>query len=173
MKTLRLIGMAVIAVIMSVNFAACSDDDDDTIDTIDTSSLEGTWGLVRSAGWELGSTDTEKDIWDYTDDPHNPDYESEKIFIKKLSDNTYSITSYYYSGSDWIIGSSQTGTLNGKTLVLKDYYGWHGYTNPVIETLTAEKLVLHMKYDNIEPDPDHDPGYRCSGDFTETYTKMK
>ena len=25
--------MAVIAVIMSVNFAACSDDDDDTIDT--------------------------------------------------------------------------------------------------------------------------------------------
>ena len=41
--------MAVIAVIMSVNFAACSDDDDDTIDT---SSLEGTWGLVRSAGWE-------------------------------------------------------------------------------------------------------------------------
>ena len=41
--------MAVIAVIMSVNFAACSDDDD----TIDTSSLEGTWGLVRNAGWEL------------------------------------------------------------------------------------------------------------------------
>ena len=45
MKTLRLIGMAVIAVIMSVNFIACSDDDD----TIDTSSLEGTWGLVRNA----------------------------------------------------------------------------------------------------------------------------
>lgn len=41
MKTLRLIGMAVIAVIMSVNFIACSDDDD----TIDTSSLEGTWDL--------------------------------------------------------------------------------------------------------------------------------
>ena len=34
--------MAVIAVIMSVNFAACSDDDDDTIDT---SSLEGTGDL--------------------------------------------------------------------------------------------------------------------------------
>ena len=47
--------MAVIAVIMSVNFAACSDDDDDTIDT---SSLEGTWGLVGSAGWELCSEET-------------------------------------------------------------------------------------------------------------------
>lgn len=51
--------MAVIAVIMSVNFAACSDDDDDTIDT---SSLEGTWGLVRSAGWELCSEETEKTL---------------------------------------------------------------------------------------------------------------
>jgi uncharacterized lipoprotein YehR (DUF1307 family) len=29
MKTLRFIGMAVIAVIMSVNFMACSDDDDE------------------------------------------------------------------------------------------------------------------------------------------------
>ena len=79
MKTLRLIGMAVIAVIMSVNFIACSDDDD----TIDTSSLEGTWGLVRNAGWELCSDETEKDTWDYTNDPYNPDYDSEKIVIKK------------------------------------------------------------------------------------------
>lgn len=50
--------MAVIAVIMSVNFIACSDDDD----TIDTSSLEGTWGLVRNAGWELCSDETEKTL---------------------------------------------------------------------------------------------------------------
>ena len=47
MKTLRFIGMAVVAIIMSLNFAACSDDDED----IDVSQLEGTWGLVRSAGW--------------------------------------------------------------------------------------------------------------------------
>ena len=108
--------MAVIAVIMSVNFIACSDDDD----TIDTSSLEGTWGLVRNAGWELCSDETEKDTWDYTNDPYNPDYDSEKIVIKKLSDNTNSITSYYYSGSDWQMDGSQTGVLDGKTIVLKD-----------------------------------------------------
>ena len=29
MKTLRFIGMAIVAIIMSVNFVACSDDDDD------------------------------------------------------------------------------------------------------------------------------------------------
>lgn len=56
MKTLRFIGMAIVAIIMSVNFVACSDDDED----IDVSQLEGTWGLVRSAGWELCSEETEK-----------------------------------------------------------------------------------------------------------------
>ena len=60
MKTLRFIGMAIVAIIMSVNFVACSDDDED----IDVSQLEGTWGLVRSAGWELCSEETEKDEWD-------------------------------------------------------------------------------------------------------------
>ena len=57
MKTLRFIGMAAVAIIMSLNFAACSNDDED----IDVSQLEGTWGLVRSAGWELCSEATEKD----------------------------------------------------------------------------------------------------------------
>lgn len=36
MKTLRFIGMAIVAIIMSVNFAACSDDDDDN-------PIIGTW----------------------------------------------------------------------------------------------------------------------------------
>ena len=36
MKTLRFIGMAIVAIIMSVNFVACSDDDDDN-------PIVGTW----------------------------------------------------------------------------------------------------------------------------------
>lgn len=44
MKTLRIIGMAVIAVIMSVNFAACGDDDDD----FNTADLIGLWEGVSS-----------------------------------------------------------------------------------------------------------------------------
>lgn len=34
MRTLRFIGMAIVAVIMSVNFAACSDDDEEEINLI-------------------------------------------------------------------------------------------------------------------------------------------
>ena len=43
MKTLRFIGMAIVAIIMSVNFAACSDDDED-----DNNPLIGTW--INSEG---------------------------------------------------------------------------------------------------------------------------
>jgi uncharacterized lipoprotein YehR (DUF1307 family) len=43
MKTLRFIGMAILAIIISVNFAACSDDDED-----DNNPLIGTW--INSEG---------------------------------------------------------------------------------------------------------------------------
>ena len=90
MKTLRFIGMAAVAIIMSLNFAACSNDDED----IDVSQLEGTWGLVRSAGWELCSEATEKDEWNDSYDPYNPDDDCSKLVIKKLEDNKYSVTGY-------------------------------------------------------------------------------
>ena len=126
MKTLRFIGMAIVAIIMSVNFVACSDDDED----IDVSQLEGTWGLVRSAGWELCIEETEKDEWDDSYDPYNLSNESdsEKLVIKKLTDNTYSVAAYYYYDSEWQMdGSSQTLTLNGNTLTVSKTNGDYGY----------------------------------------------
>lgn len=46
MKTLRFIGMAIIAVIMGVNFAACSSDDNDENES--NSPLVGTWIMTKS-----------------------------------------------------------------------------------------------------------------------------
>ena len=46
MKTLRFIGMAIIAVIMSVNFTACSSDDDEENES--NSPLVGTWIMTKS-----------------------------------------------------------------------------------------------------------------------------
>ena len=177
MRTLRLIGFAIIAIVMSVNFAACSDDDED----IDVSQLEGTWGLVRSAGWESCNEETEREEWDYTCDPYNPDSgdgECEKLVIKKLTDNTYSVAAYYYYGSKWQMdGSSQTLTLNGNTLTVSqtngDYGYFDSYANLIIEALTTENLAIRVKYDNVQTDPESDPEHRHSGDFTETFTKME
>ena len=173
MKTLKFIGMALVAIIMSVNFTACSDDDED----IDVSQLEGTWGLVRSAGWEICSGETETEEWDYTCDPYNPDEDCEKLVIKKLEDNKYSVTGYYYSFSQWKPDrGSQIMVLNGNTLVITQTDGEFGhfdYGNPIIEVLTSDKMVLHIKYDDVQTDPEFEPEHRHSGDFTETFTRMK
>ena len=174
MKTLRLIGTTLLMVVLCLNFTACGDDDDD----IDLSPLEGTWGLVRSAGWELCSEETEKDEWDDSYDPYNPsnDGMDEKLVIKKLTDNSYSVTAYYYStySKSWEPEGNQILTLDGKTLIInKSDDGYFGYGNPVIEALTSGKLVLHIKYDNVQTDPESDPEHRHSGDFTETFTRME
>ena len=174
MKTLRLIGMAIIAVIMSVNFVACDDDDEDS-NTIDTSSLEGTWGFVRSAGWEFctNNIDGEKNTWDKTYDPYNPNTYREKLVIKKLTDNTYSIVYYECEhNSNWQENRGQTGTLNENTIVYKEQDGQYDYA--IIETLTADKLVLRNKYNILaNPDLPNDANHYHNGDYTETYTRMK
>ena len=51
MKTLRFIGMAIVAVIMCVNFAACSDDDEEEANA----TIEGTWKYTSSSDEDLRS----------------------------------------------------------------------------------------------------------------------
>ncbi len=53
MRTLSFIGMAIVAVIMSVNFAACSDDDDE--DNNGNNPLVGTWIDSYGEGDYFGS----------------------------------------------------------------------------------------------------------------------
>ena len=54
MKTLRLIGMAIVAIIMSVNFAACGDDDEEEDNRPLAEKLLGKWILVYEEGYEIG-----------------------------------------------------------------------------------------------------------------------
>ena len=89
----------------------------------------------------------------------------------------HSVAAYYYYDSEWRAdGGSQIATLNGNTLIInetKGDYGYFEYGNPIIVTLTADKLELHTKYDNVQTDPESDPEHRHSGDFTETFTRME
>ena len=48
MKTLRYIGMAILAVILSVNFIACSDDDEDEPQTTPATLAGTTWKIATS-----------------------------------------------------------------------------------------------------------------------------
>ena len=48
MKTFRLIGMALLAVVMCMNFTSCSDDEEEQGETY---RIEGTWLLQSSKGY--------------------------------------------------------------------------------------------------------------------------
>ena len=56
MRNFKLIGMALLAIVLCVNFVSCSDDDKD----IDVNSLEGTWGLIQESGTEYDSKEGER-----------------------------------------------------------------------------------------------------------------
>lgn len=96
MKTLRFIGMAVVAIIMSVNFVACSDDDDDHT---------GDKRLV-SISWENkqeGYSDIEESKYEY---------DAQGRIIKDIytdSDGGYEVTNYTY-GDSKITATTSYGT---------------------------------------------------------------
>ncbi|MFR8553221.1 MAG: hypothetical protein ACLVEU_06765 [Bacteroides cellulosilyticus] len=74
MKTFRLIGMALLAIVMCVNFTSCSDDEEEQGETY---SIEGTWLLQSSKGYIENSND--KNTWDES----YPDLQEAKLEITK------------------------------------------------------------------------------------------
>lgn len=84
MRIFRLIEMALLAIIISVNLTACSDDDKD----VNSNSLEGTWGLTHIIE-ETGE--------EYEYDPYNPTPNTDdelKIVFKKTGNNSYTMDLY-------------------------------------------------------------------------------
>ncbi|MDD3036382.1 hypothetical protein [Bacteroides sp.] len=124
-----------IALMASVfSFSACSDDDDE----IDVKQLEGTWITTHDEGY---SYDEEgKHPWNFDYDASNPTTDCEKIVISKISDNTYSVTSYYYYNK-WNLDGTDEFTLEGNKLASEDYFD---------ENITARLLSANSKQLIIE-----------------------
>ena len=142
MKTLRFLGITLLTVMLAVNFTACSDEEE----SLDLNSLEGTWMLIHSKGWELCSNALEKDEWDKDYDFSTLNSDSERIIITKIADNKYSFSFGYYTGTNWYNEPSTTGTINGQTAELKDS---PYYSNPVIESLTSDRMVVRVTYNEV------------------------
>ena len=138
MKAVRFLGMTLLMVLCAVNFTACDNDDEVTLDL---NSLEGTWILVNSKGWEFCSEEVTKDEWD-----ENYDFNNEQIRIIKISDNKYSFSFDYYASSNWVNYSNTTGTINDKTIDFKEPIF---YVNPIIESLTLNKMILRITFDEV------------------------
>lgn len=116
--------------------------------------------LVHSKGWEFCSKEVTKDEWD-----ENYDFNNEQIRIIKISDNKYSFSFAYYASSNWVNYSNTTGTINAKTIDFKDPIF---YVNPIIESLTSNKMILRITFDEVSTGED---GHYHSRDITNTYIK--
>lgn len=134
MKTLRLIGMAIVAIIMSVNFAACGDDDDEEDNRPLAEKLIGHWVLTYEEGFIKDSEYPDEDeAWS-----HAPKDECEYFGnFTFRADGTYS--EYDLDGTS-NPQSIEKWSVNGDVITLiEDEH--EQYDLKVLE-ITSDKLVL-------------------------------
>ena len=147
MRTLRLIVLAIVAIVMSVNFTACSDDDDD----FNISDLEGLWEGVTSEFEEKENGQVVDKDTESLDDQR----------IRFKSDGT--ITSYYKSGSNWIVEDEGTWSVkNGKIYMRAD--GEEDVAK--ILELNPQTLVIEISESGVED------GISYSYNEKDTYKKI-
>ena len=138
MKNIRLVGMALLALFMSVSFSACggSDDDDNNGGGGDTSSsIEGTWYL-KSEKWFTDESRTK-----VSSETTYGDYANERVWTFKKSGNDLILTQKFSDGYT----KEYTLVRNGNN----DYQ--KSNDRFVVKTLTSNSLVVDF-YDNYYDD---------------------
>ena len=138
MKNIRLVGMALLALFMSVSFSACggSDDDDNNGGGGDTSSsIEGTWYL-KSEKWFTDESRTK-----VSSETTYGDYANERVWTFKKSGNDLILTQKFSDGYT----KEYTLVRNGNN----DYQ--KSNDRFVVKTLTSNSLVVDY-YDNYYKD---------------------
>ena len=106
MKTLRFIGMAIVAIIMSVNFAACSNDDDDN-------PIVGVWQNDEEdehLRLTFNANGTGEEYLFYDDDSESYRYQ----FTYTYDSATSTLVITYEDGDT----TKETVTFNGNTMTL-------------------------------------------------------
>lgn len=89
MRTLRLIGFAIIAIVMSGNFVACGDDDEEG-GNVDIANLVGLWEPIHTEGYDASEEPTDR----WNEDIDAATNESDYMRMEFNQDGSYK--SYYY-----------------------------------------------------------------------------
>ena len=139
MKTLKFWGITLMAILLSVNFTSCSNDDE----PITPEELEGEWILLHQEySWDTSEGKGSKE-WNY--DFNNPEEGSEKIIITATDEEgIYDVDYYFYRESyeDWHYDWGMTVRLEGNKIIDVDYE--EDVTE--ITSLASGRLVLTEKY---------------------------
>jgi len=158
-KTFRFIGMALMAVLMSVGLAACSSDDDDISDI---SNIYGTWEKTHSEGWDKVNGEIE-DKW-------NSDLSNQDEFDQYLERFVFSengkLSIYYKEGSKWYSDGTYNYTISGNKLYIEDYDSDDERSVMTIKTLSESVLVLEGSSSETED------GEKYESYMKETFKKV-
>lgn len=135
--------MALLAVVLCVNFAACSDDDENEPSV--TPTLAGTtWKIIaiddeEDEDWKVGSTLTFKTDGTIMTYPYSDDAEWEATY--HLSDNEL-IIDFYVDGhvDDYVAG---TISINGKTATYR--YKWYDYDGSDLDDGKQYNMTLQKQ----------------------------
>ena len=144
MKNIRLVGMALLALFMSVSFSACggSDDDDNNGGGDISASIEGTWYL-KSEKWFTDESRTK-----VSSETTYGDYANERVWTFKKSGNDLILTEKFSDGYT----EEYTLVRNGNNDYQKDNDRF------VVKTLTSNSLVVDF-YDNYYDDDESEWEY--------------
>lgn len=113
MKTLRMIGLAVIAILMSVNFISCKDDDES-----DNNSIVGTW-VYSGKTWE--------DSWTFKKDGS---FTEASLDLDEPEDSWWGAGTYTYNeSSSELVLTYKTETYDGETTPYDEVSRYHAVVN--------------------------------------------
>lgn len=134
MKTFRLIGVAMLAIALCVNFTACDDDEEN----VNMSELIGLWEPYHSEGYEIGSNgqryEWNEDIEDVATN------ESEYSRLEFLTDGVFK-EHYYSFGWHYLNG---TYKVEGSKITIVDDEG-DFYDSCTILLLNENELIMEFK----------------------------
>lgn len=131
MKTLRFIGMALFAIVLSVNFAACSEEKDDDDDFV---------ALLTSAAWRNSG---DNDVFTFSEDGTGFIYECLEDYRNGLEE-----------------GSSLKWTYANGVMTVEHYYDGdvsdYGYTEVWTVLSSSKTQIVFDVYSEDEDDPEYD-----------------
>lgn len=131
MKAVKFIGMIVLSLFIGLNFASCSNDD------VEGDKLAGEWVLTGDESTITDKNTNEELVYPGEDFVPN----QEKIIIKELGDDKYSVQWYGKENGEWEEdGYVAKFTLEGNKLVPEDTED--GEMTCIVDKLTSSELVL-------------------------------
>lgn len=143
MKTFRLFGLTLMAILLSVNLTSCSDDDENPIDNPE--ALIGEWFLIHERYW--GENEDGKYDEEYSYDINNPEEDCMKWYIEEGSGkNEFIINEQYYHNNKWGQDEIIEIRLDGNKVIMpSDYDDDDVVSDNMTYELKGNKLTIKMK----------------------------